>query len=146
DMVEHHDAVAGLVLAHVLADGGYHTRRFMAEDPRRRVGTGGDFLEIGATDPAGVHADQNLAGPDRRYGHRFHADVVDAAVHGGVHGGWNRFWIGLDRVLPGYGHRRIVNDDIKEFAVEGARRRQHEAAGSSGDSPLFSLPWLARSV
>ncbi len=58
----------------------------MAEDAGGGVGSGGDFLEVGAADAAGVDFDQDFAGADFGDGDGFEADVVDAAIDGGQHG------------------------------------------------------------
>ena len=64
----------------------------MAEDAGGGVGSGGDFFEVGAADAAGVDFDQDFAGGDFGDGDGFEADVVDAAIDGGQHGGRDFAW------------------------------------------------------
>ena len=58
----------------------------MSEDAGRGVGAGRNFLQIGAADAAGVDANEHFAAADRGHGDSFKANVVHAAVDGGLHG------------------------------------------------------------
>src|SRR5579863_9831300 len=58
DVMEDHHTVTWLEAAHVGADGGDYAGSFMAEDPRRGMGSCGDFFEVRATDAAGVNAEE----------------------------------------------------------------------------------------
>ena len=59
----------------------------MSEDARGGMGAGGNLLEVGAANAAGMDADEHLSGTDLRDGDGFEADIIDAAVDGGLHGG-----------------------------------------------------------
>ena len=61
--MEDHDTVAELEVGDAFANGGDNAGSFVSEDARSRVGPGGNLLEIGATDAAGVHAYQNSPAP-----------------------------------------------------------------------------------
>ncbi len=58
----------------------------MSEDARGRVRAGGNLLEVGAADTAGVHADEELTRPDLRHGNGLQANIINAAIDGGLHG------------------------------------------------------------
>ena len=58
----------------------------MAEDARGGVRTGGNLLQIGAADAAGVHPNQDFARADLRNRNGLQADVVDAAIDRRLHG------------------------------------------------------------
>ena len=47
---------------------------------------GGNLLQVGSADAAGVYPDQDLAGPDLRDRNGLQTNVVDAAIDGGLHG------------------------------------------------------------
>jgi hypothetical protein len=83
------DAVAGLENVNASADGGDYPGGFVAEDAGCGVRSGGNFLEVGAADPAGVNFQQKFAGTDGGNGNGFEANVIHAAVDGGTHGRWN---------------------------------------------------------
>jgi len=52
---------------------------------------GGDLLEIGPADSAGVHAKEDLASADLRDRNCFEPDVVYPAIHCRLHG--SRNWL-----------------------------------------------------
>ena len=70
----------------------------------RGMGAGGNLLEVGAADAAGVNADENFLGTDFGDGDSFRADIVHAAVNGGEHGRRDRACVRFDRILSGDGH------------------------------------------
>ena len=88
--MENHYAIAGAIVVNVLADSGDDAGSFVSEDARRGMGAGGNLLEVGAADAAGVNADENFSGTDFGDGDSFEADVVHAAVDCGQHGRRNR--------------------------------------------------------
>jgi hypothetical protein len=76
DVMKDDDAIAGLENVYASADGGDYSGSFVAEDAGRGVRSGGNFLEVGAADSAGVYADEQLSGADRGDGNRLQANVV----------------------------------------------------------------------
>jgi len=58
---------------------------------------GGDLFQVGATDPAGMDADEEFSGADHGNGDRFQANVVHTAINGGLHGCGDRARVSLDR-------------------------------------------------
>ena len=84
-----HDPIARSVIGDAFADGGYDSGSFVSEDARCRMRSGGNLLEVGAADAAGVDADEHFARADRGHRNCFEADVVDAAVDRSVHCCWN---------------------------------------------------------
>ncbi len=110
DVVEDHNPVAGAVVLHGVADGGDYAGGFVSEDARGRMGTGGDLLEVGAADAAGVNAEEHLTVGDLGYGDGFEADVVYATVDCGLHGRGDRMWMSLDREVSSHGHEVILDD------------------------------------
>jgi hypothetical protein len=89
DVMKDNDPVAGLESAHSGAYGRDYAGGFMAEDAGRRVRSGSNLLEVGATDAAGVNADEQLPGAYLGDGDGFEADVIYSAIDGGEHGGRN---------------------------------------------------------
>ena len=89
DVVEDYDAIAGRELTHSGANRRDHSRGFVAEDARSGMRSGGDLLQVGATDAAGMDPQQQLSGADLRDGNSFEADVVYSAVNRRQHGGGN---------------------------------------------------------
>ena len=85
DVVEDDDAIARMEIGDAFTDDGDDTGSFVSEDAWGGVGSGMDFLEIGAAHAAGVDADEQFAGADAGDGNGFESDVVDAAVYGGEH-------------------------------------------------------------
>jgi hypothetical protein len=81
------DAVAGLKNVDAGADGGDYSGGFVAKDAGRGVRSGGDFFEVSATDAAGVDFEQKFARADGGDWNGFEANIIDAAVHSGKHGG-----------------------------------------------------------
>ena len=61
DVVEDHDPVAELIIGNIVTERGDDPGGLMSKDARRRVRAGGDLLQIGAADAAGVDPDQDLA-------------------------------------------------------------------------------------
>jgi hypothetical protein len=61
-----------------------------------------------------VYANQQLSEADLGYGDAFQADIVHAAIDGGLHGRGNRQGMTFDRKLSGilssHGHRAILDD------------------------------------
>lgn len=110
NVVEDHDAVAGAVVTDTLAHGGDDAGGFVSEDARSGVRAGGNFLEVGAANAAGVDADEEFSGTDGGDGDSFEADVVYAAINGGLHGCGDRAGVSLDCRLSGKGHRAILDD------------------------------------
>ncbi len=94
-MVDHHP-LANLKTGNALAHPHNGSRHLMAEDARRGVRAGMNFFEIRPADAAGSYLHQQFARPDGGHGHRFHAQVVHAAIDHGLHGGGN---LGLDLVF-----------------------------------------------
>jgi hypothetical protein len=89
DMVKDDDAIADVEIADAGADGGDHPGCFVAENPRRSQQVVFDFLEIGVTDSAAFHADQQLARADDRRGDGLDRNPAVAGIDGGAHrGGW----------------------------------------------------------
>src|SRR5580658_1249036 len=119
NVVEDHDPVAGAISLDALADGGDDTGGFVSEDAGSGMGAGGDLLEVGATDAAGVDADEEFSGTDLGYGDCLQADIVHAAVDSCLHGRGNRQRMTFDRMLSGIlfnpGHRSILDDVGRGF-------------------------------
>src|SRR5262249_7526862 len=86
NMVEDHDAVAFGKALYALAPAYNLPRHLVTKDPWSRMRAGGNLLEIGSADAAGMHAHQQLSWTDIRNGHGFQANIVLAAVHCRLHG------------------------------------------------------------
>jgi hypothetical protein len=91
-------------LLDAFADGGDDAGGFVSEDAGSGMRACGNLFEVGAANAAGMDADQHFAGADFGDGDGLDADVVDAAVDGGLHGRGDRVRISFDRVLSGNGH------------------------------------------
>src|ERR1019366_3292984 len=87
DVVKHHHAVAEFVAGNILAERSNHSGSFMAKDAGSRMRTGGNLLEIGAADAAGVDPDQDFSWADLRNRDGFQPNVVHAAINRRLHGG-----------------------------------------------------------
>jgi hypothetical protein len=85
DVVKDHAAVSGREALDIFPRRDHDTRGLMAEYARRRMRTSMNFFEVGAADAAGLDAQEYLSGADRRYGHGFYANVVDAAINRSLH-------------------------------------------------------------
>jgi hypothetical protein len=103
-MVKDHHAIAGPVVAYSLAHRCDHSGSFMAENPGRGMGTGGDLLEVRAANSTRVDPYQHLAGADLGNRDSLEADIVDAAIHRSLHGCGDRMRRVFDRVLSGNSH------------------------------------------
>lgn len=68
------------------------------------MGTGGDLLEIGTADSAGMDPNQQLARADLRDGNSFQADIAHTAVNRRQHGRGDRLALPLDLDLSGNAH------------------------------------------
>jgi hypothetical protein len=88
DRRRNHDAVAGLEVAHLLADLFHGADRLVAEDrarPHPRQGAA-DHAQVGAADGAGGDADEGVGRVlEAGLAHLVQADVVDAVKHDGFH-------------------------------------------------------------
>jgi hypothetical protein len=87
-----------------------HSGGFVAEDPRGGVGSGGDFLEIGAADPAGMDPEQEFTGANLRHRNRLQADIVDCPVNGGQHGCRDGLFLVIYCELFDNCHRRSLDE------------------------------------
>src|SRR5262249_26858153 len=87
NVVKDHHPVAGPEIRYARTDRRNLSRRFMAENPGRRMRTRHNLFQVGAADAAGMHADQYLSSADFRDGNGFQANIVLAAIHGGLHVG-----------------------------------------------------------
>jgi hypothetical protein len=106
-MVEDHDAVANLEIRDALTNGNDLPGHFMPEDARRGMRAGGDLLEVGAADAAGMNAYQSFAGTDLRHRNRFEANIILAAIHRGAHRDGNR-WPSYDLSFAGGLHLDLL--------------------------------------
>ena len=109
-MVEDHDPVASAVLAHAISDGCNHPGRFVTEDARGGMRSGRNLFQIGSTDSARMHTDEQFTRTDRGHRDCLKADVIDTAIDGGVHSCGDYMIVGLDRGLSGCGHERVLDD------------------------------------
>src|ERR1035438_2888684 len=75
DVMEDHDTGAGTVVLYAFADCGDDAGGFVSEDAGCGMGTGGNLLEVGAADAAGVDADEHFSSTDLGNGQGLHADV-----------------------------------------------------------------------
>jgi hypothetical protein len=116
DVMKNYDAVSELEFVDACADGGDHSGGFVSEDARSGVGTGRDFLQVGAANSAAVHSQQQFAGTDLGHGNGFETNIIHAAVDRRLHGGRNRPHAILHCVLSGDGHNVNFDDDQSEFA------------------------------
>ena len=89
----------------------------MSEDARSGVRASGNFLEVGATNAAGVHPDQHFTGSDRRHRDSLEAYIVDASVDGGLHCCRDYIGVGFDSRLTSNGHEVILDDVGKGFGA-----------------------------
>jgi len=78
--------ISRLEILHALANGRYHAGGFVPEDAWRGVGSCCNFLEVGAADTAGVHAQEQLSGACLWNGNGFQAHVIHTAIHRRQHG------------------------------------------------------------
>src|SRR5262249_32288057 len=85
NMVEDHHAVAAAEIRDSLTGSDDLTGHFMPENARRRVRAGRGLLEIGATDPASVDANQYFPGRDIGHRHGLETNIVLAAIYGRAH-------------------------------------------------------------
>ncbi len=104
--MEDHDAIAGAISADAFADRGNFAGRLVSEDARRGMRASGNFFEVGAADSTGVHADEHFTGANRGDGDGFEADIVHAAVNGGLHGRGDSVQGSFDAELSSNGHRK----------------------------------------
>lgn len=82
--------------------------------------TGRNFLEVSAADAAGVDADEHFSRANLRNRDSLHANVIDAAVHGGEHGRRDQARVLLERILSGNGHEVILDDvGVGSFQIGG---------------------------
>jgi hypothetical protein len=84
--MEEHHPVANLKFCNIFSGGGHCPGRFMSEDAGRRVGSSSNFLQIGAADAAGVHLNQDFAGPNGWNWYRLQPDIVYAMINSRGHG------------------------------------------------------------
>ena len=94
-MVDHHP-LADCKPGHALAGGDDGSGHLMAEDARRGVRTKVNLLQVRPADAAGGNLNQQLSWANHRHGHRLQAQIVDAVVNDGPHGGRNI------RIDPGF--------------------------------------------
>jgi hypothetical protein len=85
-MVKCDDAIAQPEAGDSGTNGGYDPGRLMAVDARRSEQVVLDFLEVCVANPAGLDANQDLAGADGWRWNPLHANHAAAAINGGVHG------------------------------------------------------------
>ena len=85
--MKHYYPVARFEPAHVAAGAHHRPCYLMTIDARRRQKVVFDLFQVGVTDAASFHADQNLARTDFRDGYLFHGNNTPAFVHSGVHSG-----------------------------------------------------------
>jgi len=116
-MVKDNNAVSRLEILDARSQRGYHARSFMTEDARRGVRAGGNLLEIGAADAAGVHPEQQFSRTYFGDGNRFQTDVVHAAIHGRQHSCRDGPGHGFERVWSGYGHRSFRWDTMNRRCI-----------------------------
>ena len=90
DVVKDDNAVADSEVCYAVADRGYGPGRLVPEDARSGVGACGDLLKVGAANATGMYADQDLSCANLRDGHALKANVIYAAIDGGLHGRRNR--------------------------------------------------------
>jgi hypothetical protein len=90
NVVKNNHPIPRLELADASADGGDHSRGFVAEDARGGMRSSGNLLEVGAANAAGVYTQQKFPGAYLGDRDGFQANIVDAAVNSGKHGRWNR--------------------------------------------------------
>src|SRR6266550_3633944 len=76
----------------------------MTENAGSRMGPGGNLLQVGSTDTAGMDPEQNFACADLGHWHRLHTDIVLATVHSRQHGGGDFRQPVFDRDLTGNRH------------------------------------------
>jgi hypothetical protein len=126
DVMKNYDAVSGLELAHLRADGGDYSGGFMSENAGSGMGAGRDFLQVGAANSAAVHPQQQFAGADLGYGNSLQANIVHTAVDRRLHGGRNRPHSVLHCVLSGDGHNVHFDDNQDEFASTLCCRSFHQ--------------------
>src|SRR5260221_8033194 len=88
NVMEAHDAIAGLEFCHTRADGYDRAGEFVAEDLWRLDVTLENFLDVRAADAAGGHLDEKFAFTYFGYRDFFDADDSLFAIDAGAH----RFW------------------------------------------------------
>src|SRR5882762_10944381 len=79
----------------------------MPENAGSRMGPRGNFLQVGSTDAAGMDPEQKFARANVGNGHRFHTDIVLAAVDSSLHGGGDFRQPAFDRDLSGNRHHDV---------------------------------------
>ena len=88
--MKRHHAIARPELGDAAAHRGHHAGGLVPVDARRRQQIVFDLLQIGVADAASFHADQNLAGADRRRRDLLHGD--DAARRDTPRRAWLAVW------------------------------------------------------
>jgi hypothetical protein len=83
DVMKNDDAISGMEVAQVLADGGDDAGSFVSENAGCGVRAGRNFLEVGAADAASMHTEKEFAWTDFGNRNGFEADVVLAAIDRG---------------------------------------------------------------
>ncbi len=83
--MENHHPLADLIFADACTGGDNHTGRLVSENARRGVRTGGDLLQVGPANAAGVDPHQQLAGANCWNRNLLQPHVIHAAIHGRAH-------------------------------------------------------------
>jgi hypothetical protein len=109
----------------------------VAEDAGGGMRSGGDLLEVGAADAAGVDAQEQFSGADGGHGNGFEADVIDSPVNGSQHGGWNRLAPVFHRDLSGNPHSAFDELQLDEHKLDAFQSRF--GPGVSIQAPAPSL-------
>ena len=86
DVVEHSHTVTYGERFHSVSHGRDRAYRFVAEDARRGVRSGVNLFQVSAANATSMNLDQHFSRPDRRHRNGLDTDIVDAAVHRGLHG------------------------------------------------------------
>jgi hypothetical protein len=102
--MEDHHTVAGAIVLDAFSGCSDYAGGFMPKDAGRGMRTGGNLFEVGATDAAGVDADEHFSNAYFGNGDGLQADVVYAAVHRSQHGGRDGARVRFERKLSGCGH------------------------------------------
>src|SRR5271166_989253 len=79
DVMKYHYPVARLKLPYSCTHRRNHARGFVSKDARRRMRSGGNFLEIGTAHSTGMHPNQQFSCANLRHRHGFQTDVIHPA-------------------------------------------------------------------
>ena len=117
--MENHYPIANFESFNSGAYRSYYARSFVSKDPRSGVRSRVNLLQVSAANATRVHADQDLSRRDFRNSHRLYADIINAAIHSGLH------VCGKCRLLPSGGSLSKCGHELTSSIVNGHVHEEH---------------------